>query len=189
MVVAVRVERLPFDVFEREIRRAVIGEAGVIEASDVGVLEAGQDTLLMEETLPERRIGEAAAHELERHLPVEVGALGEVDDAHAAASYLAQETVWPYRSSFDISPCFHSRSSKCSRALAEETGRIGLGMQQRLDLATQIGIVGAGFIEESSAVGRVAFECGIQQAFDLRPTISIHSSLPLVLSTLHSRSA
>ncbi len=66
----------------------------VVDANDSRVVESGRRACLLEEALPGGAEMESAhPNELDRHRPLEVGVVGAVDDAHAAASQLAEQVI------------------------------------------------------------------------------------------------
>ena len=89
-------DRHAVDVLEDKVGAAVGGEAAAEQAGDAGVAEAGEHAALLLEALGGARgRAPAAAHHLDRHALLEgaVGALGVVDDAHAASAELAGDAV------------------------------------------------------------------------------------------------
>src|SRR5687768_16347322 len=96
MLVAVAVDRLPFDILHREPGHALRGNAAIEEPRDIGVLERGDDLQLLEEP-PEQIVRtDSTTRELERcALPeLSVVALREVHRAHPTAPDLANDPVW-----------------------------------------------------------------------------------------------
>ena len=76
--IAIERDRLASDILEREIRLAVVGEAGVVEPGDVRVGERRQDLALAGEAFDERLPRGGEDWQLERDLALEqsIGALG-----------------------------------------------------------------------------------------------------------------
>ena len=81
------IQALAFHVLDHQVRKPVIGGAGIQQTGDVGVLQASQDLPL---ALREGR-GRAGDH-LDGHLFLEglVGPLAQVHDTHAAAADFAE---------------------------------------------------------------------------------------------------
>src|SRR5689334_13214892 len=88
---AVVVDRLAIDELHGEVRQPVRRQAAVDEASDVGVLEQGENATLLDEATDDARI--AVLNELEGDalLELPIGTLGEEDASHAAAADLAND--------------------------------------------------------------------------------------------------
>ena len=85
---AVFVRRDAVDVFEREIGTPAFVDAGVVEARDVRMLEAGEDFALARDALLDAAIHQAEVRQLERHLALDraVDALGQPHGRCAAAA-------------------------------------------------------------------------------------------------------
>lgn len=80
---------------EHQIRLLVVGDTAIQQPRDVRMAQRGKDLPFgAEALLIDLRI-EAGAKELERHLLLEltVGALGEEDARHAAATDLPKEAI------------------------------------------------------------------------------------------------
>ena len=94
VLAAVDVDRLAFDVLEREIRPAVLGDARVIQASDVRMLERREDLALLSRALGELR-QRPPVRQLQRDLSPQdaVGALRQPYGAHAAFADRAEQSV------------------------------------------------------------------------------------------------
>ena len=88
-------DRLPFDQLESEIRPAVARDTAVEQAGDIGMVEPRQDLALGEKAAHDLARVEVAAHQLERHLLLElaVGALRPPDFAHAAPPQAGAQPV------------------------------------------------------------------------------------------------
>ena len=81
----------PVDVLHDEVGQAVVGRAAVEQARDVRVLERGEDLPLGAKRASMQLGVQPRRHDLDRHplRELAVGALGQVDRAHAAAADLA----------------------------------------------------------------------------------------------------
>ena len=80
-----RSEIFPFDEAHGQVEHAV-RLAGVVDRDHVGVVDRRRQPRLRQEALPEDLVlGDLGSDQLQRHLPAEVGVLGEIHDAHAAA--------------------------------------------------------------------------------------------------------
>ncbi len=97
VLAAVLEQRQTLDVFHREIRIAVGGDAAVDEMSDVRVVQTRENLPLAQEAAMHRFRIEPGADELERDalLELAVVALGEPDYAHAAGAEFAQQPPRP----------------------------------------------------------------------------------------------
>ena len=95
--VAPLVDRFAFDVFHCEPVCAIGGDAAVEQSGNVGVVERCENPAFLDEPPQQVVIGrQPAPHELQRDTLREVClAFGEVDDAHAAATDLAKDTIRP----------------------------------------------------------------------------------------------
>jgi len=133
--VAVGHQGAPVDLLHDEIGQAVLGGAGVIEAGDQRMLQAGQDLPLGEEAVEDEVAVHAAPDDLERDAPGETSLLVDsgVDRSHAAVAQLADDTV-------GADPLARARllresQSREGHRLFEKL-RIGFsGREERLDLA------------------------------------------------------
>ena len=78
-------EIFPFDEAHGQVKHAV-RLAGVVDRDHVGVVDRRRQPRLRQEALPEDLVlGDLGSDQLQRHLPAEMGVLGEIHDAHAAA--------------------------------------------------------------------------------------------------------
>ena len=93
--VAVGGDRLAFDVLERQVGLAIVGQAGVVQPRDVRVGQAAEDVALALEALHQHAAPRMQQRQLERHaaLQLAIGAFGQPDLAHAAAAQLVQQPV------------------------------------------------------------------------------------------------
>ena len=88
-------DRHPVDLLEDEVGTAVLAAPAVEQAGDAGMVEAGEDLPLAQEAGVDRARVDAGEDALERHplLELAVGALGEIDLAHAAAAEQSQQSI------------------------------------------------------------------------------------------------
>jgi hypothetical protein len=144
MPVAVLVEGHPLDVLHDQVRPAVVCGAAVQETRDAGMIEGGQDLAFGAE--PGREVGavRAVAKNLEGDLLLVdvVGPHREVDGAHAPFAELGLHPVV-------ADPPAHERRQRGREGRRghdgspEEPGRLLVGDEQRLDLASHPEVLAA----------------------------------------------
>ncbi len=85
-------QRFAVDIFHREIRTSIVGDAAVEQARDVRMFETRENLALAQEARLHRVGIHAALDDFQRGALFElsVGAFGEQHDAHAAAAEFAQ---------------------------------------------------------------------------------------------------
>ena len=93
VAVGVLVQRQAADELHREERLAVVGEAGLVDLRDAGVVQPAQDLGLVGEALEQGGGGEAGADDLEGDRAARAVLLRLVDGAHAALGNAAQHLV------------------------------------------------------------------------------------------------
>ena len=93
---AITGDRLAVDVFQREVGLPVLVDAGIQQACDVGMGEAGEDLALAVEALAQFRVGKPGTQQFQRDLAFvqAIGARSQPDLAHAA---FADQPVQPVR--------------------------------------------------------------------------------------------
>jgi hypothetical protein len=91
---AIGIDRNAIDRLHRKVRPARLGDAGVVEARDVRVLQRGRDVALAGHALGQTE-APAGTRQLQRHLTLHasVDLLGEPDQRHAAGADLADRVV------------------------------------------------------------------------------------------------
>ena len=144
--IAIARDRLAFDIFEREVRRAVGSHAAVVQLGDMRMHQTREKIPLAQEPCTRLGADEIGAHQLQRHALGEIAffALGQIDAAHAAFADQAQQAI-----SADAMPDQIDRRSIAVQALEhadgaviENAGRSALRRQQATDFAEQIGVIG-----------------------------------------------
>jgi hypothetical protein len=183
---AVAVDRLAAHVLHGEPRRAVVGDAGVEQAGDVRVLEAREHAPLAQEPLDAPGRGEPAAGDhLERHGEPHVGALGEVDGAHAAAAderpdRVRAEAPPGHRGRVGAEPLVGEQrvgegaDRRAPRGAVEQPVAVGAGVvlgEQPLGLGAQRGVVAAQRVEHRAARRRRGVERRVEHALELAPAL------------------
>jgi hypothetical protein len=174
--VAPAVDRLALDIFHREIRRVVVGDAAVVQRGDVRVRKARERFALAQEPALHVGIRELAADQLQRNAMLElpVGALGKEHAAHAAGADFAQQEVgadacaggWAGRLA---ARCRECRRDHASAAVEEIAARAGMRREQRAELVERLGLACALCGEPAFALGRGHVERGGKQRLDARP--------------------
>ncbi len=137
-------QREPLDVLHGEPGRAVGQRAGIVEPGDGGMVEPGQRALLAGEALAPRGRQPGVAEDLDGGRAAQVGALGLVDDPHAALAEQAQHAVGAEHPAAGVAVRVAEQSaatagiSRSSSAL--RAARLGLRVgQQRPALAASAG--------------------------------------------------
>ena len=94
VVVAIAVDGLAGNVFERKVRPATRVDAGVVEAGDVRVLQQGADIALALHTFCQTR-APGQPRQLQRHLALQraVFALGQPHSTHASTADFADQSI------------------------------------------------------------------------------------------------
>lgn len=88
-------DRFAIDIFKREIRPAACREARVVKRCDVRMVQARENVAFAREPLAHGAGKQMHVRQLERDRTIQlpVNALGEPDDAHAAGTEFADETI------------------------------------------------------------------------------------------------
>ena len=91
----VRVDGLAVDIFQRQERAAVGGDAGIVKAGDIRVRQRRQDLAFACHALGERCDAPAHVRQLQRDLTLEetIGSICQPDARHAALANLAQQPI------------------------------------------------------------------------------------------------
>ena len=95
LVAAVLIDRMPFDVLDREKRLPLRGEARVVQACDIRMRQRGEDVPLARHSLRKPRALPCPVRKLQRNRPVDqpVATLRQPHGAHAAAAQLAYQSI------------------------------------------------------------------------------------------------
>jgi hypothetical protein len=143
------------------------------------VLQLGQDLALLTEA-PQQLLlqDEAGARQLEGNslAKVPVVALGQVDHRHATASGFLEDSVGADAGTggggIEVSSqTGEDRCSELLRRLIQEMLRLLAGVQQPLNLGAQLGVRGAGGVQEGCALLGRQLQCSIEQLLDLLPVV------------------
>ena len=171
------IDRLAVDVLHGEIRFTVIGGAAVVELSNVGMVEAGEDLALGEKPAPDFAVVHAGTQHFEGHLTAElVVAHRQGDTRHAAVA-----DVTYYFVGADRLPRFKPDPSRLLRngpyGGFEERADLALELQLRLDRTAQGLVAAAGLFQHRLAARRFGVENPQQDLFDLEPVLIPHRDL------------
>src|SRR5690606_22711250 len=98
-----------------------------------------------------------------------VGALAEVDDAHAAAPDLVQHAEGAESFTFEAASRPIGPATPVGRGPVEEGGCGTVGGEQRFDIGAQRGIVRALDVEKACCVLRLEVESALEDRFDALP--------------------
>ena len=147
--------------------------AAIDEAGDVGVMERRQDLTLALESLDQRAGLRAGLQQLQGHLLLvgPIGTLGEVDDRHAAAAELADDSPRPdaiFRqrraSAHDAFVGERVTQPACERsALHQERVFVFRQAQQLGHRRSQLGILGGNLGEEALPLALRPLKCRGEQ--------------------------
>ena len=175
---AMDVERPARDVFEREVRLAIVGEARIVESCDVRMIQRSEDRTLACHALCEAGVRNDM-WQLERHRPIDqtVDPFREPHRAHAAAAELAHEAIGADRASALI------RCGRCferdARQRREEIAGLDLGgaREQRAQLRLEGVELRIQRVEPRGARGGRAVERFIEQPLEVGPRCDIEPQL------------
>ena len=82
-------------VLHHEPRRTVFEHVGVVDAGDAGMIALRERQLFHAEALPPHGREPSVAQQLDGNLAADVGALGKVNNAHAALAEQPQQSIRP----------------------------------------------------------------------------------------------
>ena len=183
----VLVQRQPVDKLHREIRLAVVGEAGLVDLRDAGVMQPAQDLGLVGEPLDDGGGRESATDDFEGDGAAWVILLRHVDGTHAALANDLQHLVMPqppervrspgrgqeverdvgfgphhrrglaYTRSATTGRDARPRRELCCRRHLQKVARRGMRLEQSLDAPAQVWIAGAGLFQERRPESLVVF--------------------------------
>ena len=177
MAIAVLGQRLPLDVLHDEVRTPVRRRAAVEQPRDVRMIERRDDLSLGPEAPDEILAVHAALHQLQRDpLAVRVvGAHGQKDRAHAAASDLLQDLVRADLGADVVVASVLSRGAvgHCA-AHGALTLRVGMAFEQLPDVAKQLRVVSTGARDKRNARVFGQRDGFGKDVLDPRPALRIH---------------
>ena len=78
------IESLSFDIFHDEIRRAVRSDGRIVEPGDIGMVQAGQDSLFVTKPVNETAQNKSLPNEFNGNAPSQLNMVREVDFTHAS---------------------------------------------------------------------------------------------------------
>ncbi len=177
--IAVLVDGCAVDQFHDQIGHSIVGGATIEQAGDVGMVETGQDLALVAEALQDELVVEAATHQLDGNLMLElaIDADGAVDLSHAAAADFLKDVV-------GADPAADTRGrrrraqvgQRSDGGIAQETAlRQQVGAQQRFDFGPEVGIDGKDLVEVGAALDRVETQGVIEHFLYLLPLFPFHA--------------
>ena len=159
-----------------------------MERQDVGMRQTRRDLDLAQKALMPERECDLGQQDLQRHPPVMLVILGQVDDRHATAAELAHDLVGaqPIAGLERLSPgdARHHGARSDRRGFLQEGAGGGAGSEQPLDLGAQRRVTRAHGAEQRDALLGRHLECGVEQLARSRP--SARASTPSSQSQLRS---
>jgi len=153
-------DRLALHVVQGQVGLAVLADAGVEQAGDVGMAEAGQDLPLAVEALAQAGVAQAGAQQLQRDpaLVEAVVADGQPDLAHAAFAQQPLQLV----GADDLAGLGREHGGVHHR-FAEEIRALVLQCQQALEFVGDRGIVGTDLGQAARAELGIELQQLVQQ--------------------------
>jgi len=150
---AVAVDGQAFHQLHDEVWATLRRGAAVVEAGNVGVLQPSEDLPLAEELEAGFRRVQAPAQHLDRHQPLIllVVPLPQVNRAHAAAAETAHQPVGADSPGF---LCWRHQPHELAGWTLEKGTDLGVGSQELLHLALEVGITGTGGVQNLRALDR-----------------------------------
>src|SRR5215831_12845438 len=170
MLVAVLVDRIAVDEFQREVRRAARTHPAVEQARNARVVERRENLSLGAEALVVDLRVEPRAQQLERNTLLEraIGTLGQEDSRHAAAPDLLYDPVRTDPLAFELlsgdARFGHQRGGRFSRRGLEERSRGGVLRQQPGCFPAKRRVPVARFVEDARPLGWIALEGRVDDA-------------------------
>ena len=181
--VAVGGDRLTVDVLHHEVRQLAVGHAAVEELRDVRMAQRREDLPLGDESPLDLPVVEAAADDFDRHPAAElpVVTLREVDDAHAAASELAQDLVRPDVAGrvgiVEWSIAGEQRCRERGQRTLERAGGTVVCREQFAHRGEEIAVTATGGRQPRGAMLRRLIEGRLEEIFDLLPPVAAHDGV------------
>ncbi len=145
-------DRHAFDVFHRQIRRAVGTDAAVDEPRDVRMLEPREDLPLLAKAQQQARRRIRELLDRDALLELAVAAFGQPDLAHAAGADAFQNAIRSELRRLRFDDRFDRVRDRGGRSL-HEASRARVGAQQALDFIERFGVVAARLDEPVGARG------------------------------------
>ncbi len=168
-------DRHTVDVLDREPWRTRGKRGGVEQTRDPGVVELGEGPLLALETRAAARRDPGIAQHLDRHPIAQVGAFGEVDDAHPAFADYGEQAIRTdefagLRRSFQD----HGRKIP-DRPVDEEPGPRVVLEEDRY-VGDEVGVIGDLGLQEGAALAARQFRGAVEYFLDPVPAggVKVH---------------
>ena len=172
--VGVRRDRRAVDVLHHQVRRALRGVAGIDQAGDVGMREAGEDVALGREAEGAVR-ARRASHQLQRDtlLVLAVVALGQVDRAHATVAEDVDHAPWAEADADERIRVGRRPLGVVDQPLDLERVLRPVGGEHRVDLGAQTAVCAAHAVEVASALTLRQLERTLERCVEARPPVRI----------------
>src|SRR6185312_6468112 len=177
VVRAIAVGRYAVDVFECEVRTALVIDTRIVEARDVWMLQRREDVALASDARSEPAIDEPEMRQLDGHLALQgsVRALSEPHDRRATRAELTHETIGP-----DEIPRLHLHRCRYRAELRqppqEVAGLDGASIEQDfLERRAQVRMLGPERAQPLRALRRLEVERFIEQLAEPLPVDRIDS--------------
>src|SRR5487761_1963209 len=159
--------------------------SAVDQASDVGMIEAGQHLSLQAEAAQDFGGVHAALHQLHGHLlrlAASISARRQPHRAHAPAADALFQPVGAGAEAFRIFARFLAgigqRVAQIRRGVGEKAAGLLVAGEQALYFAAQFVVAGAHHAEIRGAIPGSALQRAVKRLPDLRPSLRRHSCLP-----------
>ncbi len=154
------------------IEERAVGASRVNECQNVRVVEPRGDPDLREKSVGADGGGEVGAEHLECDIAIVLDVASQVDRRHSAGTDFTLDAIPPGQHLGELTrPPSEQRPKAFDRAGREQSIGAGAFGEQRLELLTQLGVVGARAIQKRRSPGRIEVERRVEQRRELRPTI------------------
>ena len=178
---AIFINRRARDVFHHEVGHSVFGRAAVEQPRDVGVIERGQNLPLGAKTAQHLVAFRSAFEELDGDLffILPVGALGQIDRAHAAAPQLTQDAMGADPSTDHCTLFFAAFICPSEGRRAEETTHPLTCGEERFGFRSQRRVFAVKRRQISREASAIEITGGFHRLHHLLPTFRRHFGIIL----------